>query len=611
MSCGSPSAPETATAPKASSTHDPVATPPRVRANPPVVPPYAEFDLGASVVAVSRMAEHIVVRDNPTLKIVSHRGEQIATSKPLVAEPDKPWARYGISPDGTLLAEADEERLRVVALPQGDVLWTKDVREIGTLWGPLEFSPDSKRLALPLQGHVAILDARGADLVVDIGSSDNFVGDPKWGVRYTPADGITLARRIDFSGDQERVAVICTSNTPSPSNHTVFVAAVESGDIVAELPGHTDSVYGVAFGQDHRVVTADGRGVLRWFDAEGSLLATLEAGPGFMGDVTVSPNERFVAVFHGTYGGGVWRRESARVTGLPRETSFAAVLNGSAWSLSSAGRMTKLAVEPGREAKIVRHSPETQRAQRAIWQIARGAYGAAVAGLDRAPADAKFAAARTYAAFKVDDAKDLAAFVRASDLGEAVRAGLAQLARDYVDGGFVTQALELVIAWTAVDQDTPRPTAERARMLAVAIDLANALDPASRVGFAEILVQAWPDDVGAVQAFTNAVSVDDPKLATKSVEAFIRRHPSSTEAWELLATLAWERDLARLDKVLARAQKALPTDDASTWAFVAKQHERAKRYARAVEAYDKAIALDPDESSYVIDRDWAAQKLMK
>ncbi|MEM6996218.1 MAG: hypothetical protein AAF721_37270, partial [Myxococcota bacterium] len=519
------------------------------------LPAYGEFDLDLPVVTVSRNAEFIVVRDGAKLKVVTHRGEPHATVDALFDRGDPMWARYGISPDGTLLAEADSARVRVVQLPEGNELWSETTHEIGDLWGPLVFSPDSTRLALPQQGHVAIVDSRRSTVVADIGAANDWVIDRGHGPRHNSAYGLVLTCRVDFSEDQERIAALCDSNERSPRNHTVFVASLAEPARVTELYGHADGVEGVAFGDGHEVVTNDGRGTLRWFDADGALLASVDAGRYFAGDLNVSPGEGSVSTFHRKYLGGTWSRASEKATAVPNRNRFVTVTpTGEAWSLSDQGAMTKPRVVAPRHVPLVTYSPATQRAQRAVWQIARGAYDVAATALQGTHDADKFVTAQQLVAFKRAGGEDFGAFLQRPDAPASAPAGAPALAADFVDGGFGDLAVEVFRAWLAIDGKATRPEDERARMLAVALELFDLrLSTLRTVELAKIVFDAWPNDAAALDAYATLTRLDDPELGLKTVQDFVHRNPQSVAAWRMLADIMVHTDRARFDEVLARA----------------------------------------------------------
>ena len=186
------------------------------------------------------------------------------------------------SPDGTKLAVGSVEGIKLLEVPTGKHIYTRQHIDIGELGFPLDvfsvaFSPDGTKLAsaswdgvklwevetgqniTTLQGHTRVVSS-----VVFSPDGLTFASDSVGGVQVWEA---ATGRHITtFAGPPNFVTSIAYSPDGTilatgsanarNAEHTVKLWDIETGQNLTTLQGHTDSVTTIAYSRDSRILAS-------------------------------------------------------------------------------------------------------------------------------------------------------------------------------------------------------------------------------------------------------------------------------------------------------------------------------------------------------------------
>ena len=256
--------------------------------------------------------------DDGTIKLWDvETGQNIATFTETPV-PNSSMSCVVFSPDGTKLAVGSAEGIKLLEVPTGEHIYTRQHIDFGKLEFPasifsVAFSPDGTKLAsaswdgvklwevetgqniTTLQGHTRVVDSvtfspDGWTL------ASNSVGGVQVWEAATGRHITTLAGPPNFvtSLAYSPDGTILATGSASARNaeHTVKLWDIETGQNLTTLQGHTDSVTTIAYSRDGRILASGSKDktVKLWDVSTGENIATLQGHEKMVLSVAFSPD---------------------------------------------------------------------------------------------------------------------------------------------------------------------------------------------------------------------------------------------------------------------------------------------------------------------------------
>lgn len=458
-----------------------------------------------------------VTRKDDSVAVWDSSGTKRQTFVATTSGKDAEYTRYAVSASAGLYVEISRTAIVVKDVSTGKQAWSSPLDM--TVWGPPAFTPDGSRLAIPLSAHVMMLDARTGKEQRPLGADP---GNPE-----RTSGHLTLPRRIYYSPDSARAAIVCESNRESSANHTVFVADVKTGAITQSLVAAHDSGISDVAWAGKAIVSVDVAGTVRVFE-QGAIRRELRTGRN--GALGVTEDASTLAIIGegriGLWSGGAYTEAPANA-GWP--AYIYAPTATSVRTLDGDGKIVDHP-RPTASTKIVMRewSDAEARAWDAVWALGRegsDAVDAAIAALtpvaDREPVfRAALAIAKRIAAG--------ATSFRTTSPDETVAALAA--AETYNDGGFLDLALFAYSGWLGGHLAAARPTDEVARGIALGTAMATSFSLSNdEDGEAQILtwmLRAWPQREDVVEAYAEGLRYAERDKVIATLEAFLAKTPS-------------------------------------------------------------------------------------
>jgi len=426
----------------------------------PVVDPSRDFATHEEVVAVGDGAGVFVTRAAGTLHAWTRAGKQVAAIDGAAVGDKADYERIAISAAGDLIADDFDQTLRVLEVPSGRVLWQREDTE--PVWGGLAFVPGGSRLAVPLQGRVALIDARTGR---DVATID---GD-RVGPQFPSGEDLTLPREIWYSPDGAHVAIRCGRDQEMPANHTLYLADAATSSLRFAVYGQTGEIFTTTWAPDGHAVTLSADGMVRVIE-RGEVVRTLALAVGARDASRVAVSADLDTVVAAGEDLVVWRKGMAPVT-IPRakpayQVVYLEVAGSSVLALSLHGDMNHYAIPPAAAASTdwVVLDGATRARDAALWAIGRGEQ-AAITG---------------------DDAIAVSARAYASGAPIHGPVSLDLIAR-WLGAGFVDPAYKLYAAWLASGAEDPRG-------ISIGLALHEALETGDGPDLLPALFARWPND---------------------------------------------------------------------------------------------------------------------
>ena len=222
------------------------------------------------------------------------------------------------SPDGTKLAVGSAEGIKLLEVPTGKHIYTRQHIDVGKLDSPVyifsvAFSPDGRKLASASWDGVKLWDAetgqnittlRGHTRVVDsvafspdglTFASNSVAGAQVWeaatGRHITTLSGSpNFVTSIAYSPDGTRLAT--GSANARNAEHTVKLWDVDTGQNITTLRGHTDAVITIAYSRDGTLLASGSKDktVKLWAVSTGENIVTLQGHEKLIFSVAFSPD---------------------------------------------------------------------------------------------------------------------------------------------------------------------------------------------------------------------------------------------------------------------------------------------------------------------------------
>ena len=239
----------------------------------------------------------------------------IFTAKP---EDGSSMLCVAFSPDGTKLAVGSAEGIKLLEVPTGKHIYTRQHIDVGKLDSPVyifsvAFSPDGRKLASTSWDGVKLWDAETGQNLTTLGGHTRVVDS----VAFSP-DGLTLASNsvdgaqvwdvdtgrhittlagspnfvtsIAYSPDGTRLAT--GSANARNAEHTIKLWDVETGQNLTTLQGHTDLVTTVAYSRDGTLLASGSKDktVKLWAVSTGENIVTLQGHEKLVFSIAFSPD---------------------------------------------------------------------------------------------------------------------------------------------------------------------------------------------------------------------------------------------------------------------------------------------------------------------------------
>lgn len=256
--------------------------------------------------------------DDGTIKLWDvEMGQHIATftEKP---EPESSMLCVAFSPDGTRLAVGSVAGIKLLEVPTGEHIYTRQHIDFGKLEFParifsVAFSPDGTKLAsaswdgvklwdvetgqniTTLRGHTRVVSSVAFSSDGLILASDSVDGVQVWeaatGQHITTLAGPpNFVTSIAYSPDGTRIAT--GSADARNAEHTVKLWDVETEENIATLQGHTDLVTTIAYSRDGTLLASGSKDktVRLWAVSTGKIIATLQGHEKRIFSIAFSPD---------------------------------------------------------------------------------------------------------------------------------------------------------------------------------------------------------------------------------------------------------------------------------------------------------------------------------
>ena len=222
------------------------------------------------------------------------------------------------SPDGTKLAVGSVEGIKLLEVPTGKHIYTRQHIDFGKLEFPasifsIAFSPDGTKFAsaswdgvklwdvetgqniTTLQGHTRVVSSVAFSPDGLTFASDSVGGVQVWAAATgrhitTLAGPPNFVTTIAYSPDGTRIAT--GSANARNAEHTVKLWDVETGQNLTTLQGHTDSVTTIAYSRDSRILASGSKDktVKLWDVSTGENIATLQGHEKRVFSIAFSPD---------------------------------------------------------------------------------------------------------------------------------------------------------------------------------------------------------------------------------------------------------------------------------------------------------------------------------
>ena len=227
------------------------------------------------------------------------------------------------SPDGTKLAVGSAEGIKLLEIPTGKHIYTRQHIDIGELEFSVDvfsvaFSPDGKKLASASWDGVKLWEVETGGPITTLQGHTRTVDS----VAFSP-DGLTLAfhlvgdvqmceigtgQRITtltepsnfvtcFAYSPDGTRLVTGSTDARSAEHTLKLWDIETGQRLATLRGHTDVVVTVAYSQDGTLLASGSKDktVKLWEVSTGQNIATLQGHKKMVFSVAFSPDSTILA----------------------------------------------------------------------------------------------------------------------------------------------------------------------------------------------------------------------------------------------------------------------------------------------------------------------------
>ena len=256
--------------------------------------------------------------DDGTIKLWDvETGQNIATFTETPV-PNSSMSCVVFSPDGTKLAAGSAAGIKLLEVPTGEQVYTRQHIDFGKLEFPasifsVAFSPDGTKLAsaswdgvklwevetgqniTTLQGHTRVVSSVAFSPDGLTFASDSVGGVQVWeaatGRHITTLAGPpNFVTAIAYSLDGTILAT-GSANTRN-AEHTIKLWDIETGQNLTTLQGHTDSVTTIAYSRDGRILASGSKDktVKLWDVSTGENIATLHGHEKMVFSIALSPN---------------------------------------------------------------------------------------------------------------------------------------------------------------------------------------------------------------------------------------------------------------------------------------------------------------------------------
>ena len=256
--------------------------------------------------------------DDGTIKLWDVETEQNIATFTEKPEEGSSMLCVALSPDGTKLAVGSAAGIKLLEVPTGEHIYTRQHIDVGKLEFPayifsVAFSPDGTKLAsaswdsvklwevetgknlTTLRGHIRVVDSLAFSPDGLTLASNSVDGVQVWeaatgGYITTLAGPPNFVTSIAYSPDGTRIAT--GSANARNAEHTVKLWDVETEENIATLQGHTDLVTTIAYSRDGALLASGSKDqtVKLWDVETGHNIATLKGHEKRVFSIAFSPD---------------------------------------------------------------------------------------------------------------------------------------------------------------------------------------------------------------------------------------------------------------------------------------------------------------------------------